>query len=353
MPARKSAVEQRREEIERQLARLRGQLARKSRKDFTTDFRHRSWLKGTNALIGELLDELSALDDPGEYDELPAAVVADELGLTRAQVRTLIRLGEIEASGRPAHERISRAELEQIVGLGAQELLRLGRQESAEIFEEAVPLLRSRGSNLEAAERAYRRLERREGWAAPYAPAFLVGLELARDEPAGAISTVRLIYGIEDHVQRLAVMSHLGRALRGVGLNDGAARQVGTFLADLADRAAAGGGLPVAGRRRQKEARDPEELQRQAAYLAASVMIELRGRGIFDERPAASGGERASEEAVVRTVRDALYSALYAEAFYDDSPSCRMYADMTRAAAEDHGEARLLMGLSARGGRSR
>lgn len=353
MPARKSAVEQRRGEIDRHLTRLRGQLARKSRKDFTTDFRHRSWLKGTNALIDELTGELSALDDPGEYDELPAAVVADELGLTRAQVRTLIRLGEITASGRQAHERISRAELERVAGLGAQELLRLGRQESAEIFEEAVPLLRHRGSDLEAAERAYRRLERREGWAAPYAPAFLVGLELARDDPAGAISTVRLIYGIEDHLQRLAVMSHLGRALRGVGLNDGAARQVGTFLADLADRGAAGRGLPETGRRGRPEARDPKELRRQAAYLAASVMIELRGRGLFDERPAAGGEARASEKAVARAVRDTLYSALYAEAFYDDSPSCRMYADMTRATAEDQGEAKLLTGLSARGGRSR
>jgi hypothetical protein len=352
MPGRKSAVEQRRGEIERQLARLRAQLARKSRKDFTTDFRHGSWLEGTNALIGELLDELSALADPGEYDELPAAVVADELELTRAQVRALIRLGEIEASGRPAHERIGRAELGRIAGLGAQKLLRLGRQESAEIFEEAVPLLRHRGSDLGPAERAYRRLERREGWAAPYAPAFLVGLELARDDPAGAISTVRLIYGIEDHLQRLAVMSYLGRALQGVGLSDGAARQVCTWLADLAERGAAGRGLPVTGRRGRPEARDPEELQRKAAYLAASVMIELRGRGIFDERPAAGGGERASEDAAARAVRDAIYSALYAEAFYDDSPSCRMYADMTRAAAAgDQGEAKLLTGLSAGRGR--
>jgi hypothetical protein len=352
MRGRKSAVERRREEIERQLARLRAQLARKSRKDFTTDFRHRSWLKGTSALIDELTGELSALDDPGEYDELPAAVVADELGLTRAQVRMLIQLGEIEASGRQAHERVGRAELVRIAGLGAQELLRLGRQESAEIFEEAVTLLQ--GGDLEAAGRAYRRLERREGWAAPYAPAFLVGLELARDDPAGALSTVRLIYGIEDHLQRAAVMSYLGRVLRGLGLSDGAARYLCTRLAALADRGAAGRGLPRAGRRARREARDPEELRRQAAYLAASVMIELRGRGLFGESPAAGGAAGASEEAVAQTLLDALYSALYADAFYDDSPTCRMYADMTMGtAAEFRGEAKLLAGLSAEGGRRR
>jgi hypothetical protein len=351
MRVRKSAVEQRREEIDRQLTRLRAQLARKSRRDFTTDFRHRSWLKGTNALISELLEELSALDDPGEYDELPAVVVADELGLTRGQVRMLIRLGEIAAAGRAAHERISRSELERIAGPGASELLRLGRQESAEIFEQAVPFLQ--GGDLEAAERAYRRLEGREGWAAPYAPAFLVGLELARDDVAGALSTLRLIYGIEDHLQRVAVMSYLGRALRGMGLSEGAGRELCTRLAALADEAA-GGARSGAGRRVRPAAVDPDELKWRAAYLAASVMIELRGRGLFGERPAQGGTARASEQEAGRVVRDALYSALYAEAFYDDNSACRLYADMTRAAAADfRGEAKLLEGLSTKGGRSR
>lgn len=350
MPARKSAVEQRREEIDRQLTRLRAQLARKSRKDFTTDFRHRSWLKGTNALISELLEELSALNDPGEYDELPAVVVADELGLMRRQVRMLIRLGEIAATGRSAHERIGRAELERIAGLGPSELMRLARQESAEIFERAVHFLQ--GGDLEVAERAYRRLERREGWAGPYAPAFLVGLELARDDVAGALSTLRLIYGIEDHLQRVAVMSYLGRVLQGMGLSDGAARQVCTRLAALADEGATGRMRPEPRQREQPKATDPVELQRRAAYLAASVMIDLRGRGLFGERPASADATQTSEEVVGQIVRDTLYSALYAEAFYNDSLACRMYADMTRGTAgEFRGEAKLLEGLSAGGGR--
>jgi hypothetical protein len=350
MTARKSAVEQRREEIDRQLTRLRAQLARKSRKDFTTDFRHMSWLKGTNALISELLEELSALDDPGEYDELPAAVVADELDLTRGQVRTLIGLGEIAATGRATHERIGRAELERIAGLGASELLRLGRQESAEIFEQAIPF--SQEGDLEAAERAYRRLEGREGWAAPYAPALLVGLELARDDVAGALSTLRLIYEIEDHLQRVAVMSYLGRVLRGMGLSEGTGRELCTRLAALADEAA-GRGRSGTGLRARPAAKDPDELQRRAAYLTASVMIELRGHGLFDERPAHGSTTRPSEQEVSRVVRDALYSALYAAAFYDDSPPCRLYADMTKAAAaESGGAANLLADLSARGGHS-
>jgi len=350
MPARKSAVEQRREEIDRQLTRLQAQLARKSRKDFTTDFRHRSWLEGTNALIRQLLEELSTLDDPGEYDELPAAVVADELSLTRGQVRMLIRLGEIAATGRAGHKWIGRAELERVAGLGTSELLRLGEQESAEIFEQSVPFLQ--GGDLEAAERAYRRLEGREGWGAPYAPAFLTGLELARDDIAGALSTLKLIDGIEDHLQRVAVMSYLGRVLRGMGLSEGAGRQVCARFAALADEAA-GRERSGAGRGVRPAAVDPDKLQRRAAYLAASVMIELRGRGLFDERPAAGGMTGALEQEVGRVVRDALYSALYAEVFYDDSLACRLYADMTTAAAaESQGAANLLAGLSIRDGRS-
>jgi hypothetical protein len=349
MPAKKSAVEQRREEIYRQLTRLRAQLVRKSRKDFRTDFKHRSWLKGTNALVSELLEELSALDDPGEYDELPAAIVADELGLATKQVRMLIRLGEIAATGKAAHERVSRAELERIAGLGTSELLRLGRQESAEIFEQAVPFLQ--GGDLEAVEKAYRRLEAREGWAAPYAPAFLVGLELARDDVAGALSTLRLIYGIEDYLQRVAVMSYLGRVLRGMGLSEGAGRQLCTRLAALADEATKYEHSGV-GRRARQAAVDSDELQLRADYLAASVMIELRGRWLFDERPTEGGTKRASEQEMGRVIRGALYSALYAEAFYDDSAPCKLYADMTRvAAAEFRGEAKLLEGLSARGRR--
>jgi hypothetical protein len=175
-------------------------------------------------LIAELESELSILDCPGEYDELPVAVVADELGLTSEQVRNLIRLGEIEASGKAAHERICRAELERVAVVGGPALLRLSAEEPADIFEQAVPQLQK--GDLEAAQRAYRRLEARQGWRGPHAPVFLVSLELATGDLDGALSSAKLIYEYEDLLQRTVIMTYLGRVLRGMVLQESGAREL-------------------------------------------------------------------------------------------------------------------------------
>ncbi len=179
----KSAVEIRRAQISRQIEHLRAGLAGTNQSRYAGGRTHRHRSKRSRELISELEGELLMLDCPGEYDELPAAVVADEMGLTYEHVRSLIKLGEIEATGRPAHERICRGELERIAAEGVPTLLRLSREEPAEIFEQAVPHLQS--GDLEKARKAYRRLEARQAWRGPHAPAFLVGLELAGGELEG------------------------------------------------------------------------------------------------------------------------------------------------------------------------
>jgi hypothetical protein len=87
MPKKRSAVEQRREQIVAQVERLRRRLASRTRKDYSTNFHYERWVAQSNALIDELLAELSVLEDPGEYDQLPPAVVAEELGATTAGCR--------------------------------------------------------------------------------------------------------------------------------------------------------------------------------------------------------------------------------------------------------------------------
>jgi len=139
---RKSAVERRSGQIAAQLEHLRTQLAKKSRKDYTSDFRYRIWLKKSHELIAELLNELSALNEPGEYDALPAAIIADELNLRLDEVQLLIRRGEIITTGKPAHERISREELGRLAELGPAELMRLSSQDADTVFKEAVNRLR-------------------------------------------------------------------------------------------------------------------------------------------------------------------------------------------------------------------
>src|SRR5437868_6218600 len=92
---RRSAVEIRKEQIKGQLARLRFQLALRDPSHYTNENAYLRQSKRARDLIALLEGELLMLDCPGEYDELPAAVVADELGLTYEKVRSLIRLGEI------------------------------------------------------------------------------------------------------------------------------------------------------------------------------------------------------------------------------------------------------------------
>ena len=174
---------------------------------------------------------MSMLSCPGEYAELSVATVADELGLTYKQVRSLIKSGEIEATGSAARERVSRTEMERIVDLGAAELLRLGQQESAAVFEEAVPRLQA--GDLEFSERAYRRLEGRGAWGEGYAPALLLCLEIARGEFENARDTIRLIHECADPFEKSATMGCTRKLLTGMRLSGADDRQ---FIESLLTR---------------------------------------------------------------------------------------------------------------------
>lgn len=319
-----SAIEKRKLEITRQLERLRSQLAKKSLASYANENIYRRQSKRTRELISELEGELLILDCPGEYDELPSAVVADELGLKCEQVRSLIKLGEIAATGDPTHARINRGELERIINLGVPKLLRLGREESVEIFEQATPHLQS--GDLEAACRAYRRLEGREAWRGPYAPAFLVGLELATGELDAALSSFRLLYEYEDLLQRTAVMAYLGRLLRGMRLDDSGAREICDQFIRLAEVAAGEPGRFE--RQKRPKKRSIEKLQRRAMYLTTSVMRELRRYEISGQQARSDVLQLTFEEEIGQLIRNAIYTAIYSETHYESSPLGRMYLDM-------------------------
>lgn len=219
----KSEAEKRSEQIEEQLDRLRPRLASKSAGRYATEGARKYQQRRLSELVAALEEELSMLSCPGEYDELAPATVADELGLTLKQVRGLIKSGEIEASGKLAHERVGRAEMGRVAALGASELLRLWRQESAEIYEEAVPRLQV--GDLEFAERAYRRLAGRGAWGVPYTPAFLLCLEIARGEFENARDAVRLIQGCTEPFARATTMRRAKNLLAGMRLDSDDAKE--------------------------------------------------------------------------------------------------------------------------------
>lgn len=296
MPRNRSAVEQRREQILKQVEHLRARLATKSRKDYTSDFRYQTWLKLSRELIDELLGELNELDEPGEYDALPSAVVSDELGLRLEDVRLLIRLGDIETTGRKAHERVSREELGRLAALGAAELMRLSRQDAPAVFEVTVACLR-RG-DVRAAERSYRRLRARQSVIGTHALAAEIAIKLARgmyDEARRVISFVLR----EKFDERSVVATYLTKFLWGVCFKDPAA-EVNTF--QLLKPLFAGD--PDA---RARIGTTVSDLQSRAMYITAALKRDIDDSLL--PQLFADGREEVS-----RLLLNAVFSALYAEA---------------------------------------
>lgn len=209
-----SEVEKRKSQLGRQLDRARLRLALMSRARYANEGTYKYQRRRACQLVVELEDELSMLSCPGEYAELTVATVADELGLTYKQVRSLMKSGEIEATGNVAHERVSRAEMERVATVGAAGLLRLGRQASAEIFEEALSRLQN--GDLELSEKAYRRLRGRGALVEAYAPAFLLCLEIAKCDLESARDSLRLIQECEDPFKRTAMIALVRRLLTGI-----------------------------------------------------------------------------------------------------------------------------------------
>lgn len=309
MPRKRSAVEQRREQIIAQVEGVRRRLASRTRKDYSSDFHYKRWMRQSRALIDELLAELRILDDPSEYNQLPPAVVAEELGATTAKVRLLIKGGEILASGKPAHEYVSREELAVACEIGVIELLRRLEQDAAEVFEESVEYLRQ--GRLQLAERACRRLIARESVAGSFALPYETALILARGELDEMDVRLRFIRRAEDLV-RARLLHNIRRILWGVSFQDEAMKAIAERLlhGDKArnedDRKVSGPNL--------------DELQQLAMFITTAIFdqIERQWKGALQ----AGQGEQLRE-----VIRSAVYSALHAHANYDRLASSKEFVE--------------------------
>jgi hypothetical protein len=297
MPKRRSAVEQRKEQITAQIQHLHTQFSAKTRQDYTTEFRYEMWLKQSNNLIDELLDEITALNEPGEYNELPMAIVADELGLSLHQVKNLIKIGEIEVTGRRAHERVSRKELERLAKLGTDEILKRSRQNVDEVFIQAVASLRN--GDLDMAEESYRRLKARQSIIGNQALATEIAIHLVKGMYEKVGQVVRFIHK-EKFYDRLTIGTYLAEFLRDVHFKDRNAR---TDMLHLIK--------PLINSEVKESIRTskaPDDLQFAAMYIS-EVVIE--GLEEFFMRSSLSTSQRAE---FYQLMRDRIFSALYAEA---------------------------------------
>jgi hypothetical protein len=324
LPTVRSAVEKRIQQVSQQLDDARLQLARKTRGRYANEGAYIYHRRRSQELIAELEDELSMLTCPSEYDELAVATAADELGVTFEQVRLFIKAGEIEVTGKPAHERISRAEMERIAALGTAELQRQWEQESAEIFAEAVPHLQA--GNLELAERASRRLNARRDWRDVYASVFLLGLKLTKGEIEDAQSGIRSIQEYEDPIKRTLALTHLRQLLTGVQFTDGSAQTICDHLL-----ASVSGTAPLVRQRNKPSPKQPteqeDELQRRATYLVTAMQLELRKHN----RPKSKLLSELRDEKFNLLLHSVIYTALYAEATCQESEESMKYFARTNS----------------------
>jgi hypothetical protein len=312
MPRKISAVEQRRKQIAAQVEHLRRRLTSRTRKDYSTDFHYERWVAQSNALIEELLAELSMLEDPGEYDQLPPAVVAEELGTTTAKVRLLIKGGEILASGSPAHEYVIREELAEACETGLKELTRRLGQEAHEIFEESIAYLHQ--GRLRLAERACRRLIARESIAGTFALPYETALLIAKSDLDEVEAKLRFIRRAED-AERGRLLYNLRRILRGMSFQDSAAKAVAERLLYGSESRYAEG--------RKVLSSKLEEPQQLATFITTVIFNEIDRRW---KKKLRTGRREELHEIVL----SAVYSSLHAHESYDRLASSKEFVDAIR-----------------------
>lgn len=323
-----SPLEQRNHQITKERDEIFQQLAAKTRRQFKTEQGYQSWRVRQQEKLAELDDELSILNDPGEYEELPPAIIAEELGLTLDEVSSMIYRGELEPSDTSEDSkknRVDRAELERALDIGAEELLRLSNQESSEIFEDAIPYFHN--GNIEQAEKAYQRIYARDSWRGSFAPACEVALDLLKGNLEDAQTSVKYICEY-DSTDGTTILTYLGRLLRGMGLHEHGAQVLLDQLLAITEGANRRPFDTRFGWDSKQLGKHQDETQRQAMYLTAAVQHALeKYRFIQQFKSYHSRSSKMREEEFEDLVRSAIYTALYAEVNYNEFPASKMYVD--------------------------
>ena len=310
MPRRSQPVAQRIREVATQISRLREHLSLKTRNRFSSDSQYRSWLEKTTELLSEFENELSVLMDPGEYAQLPPAVVAQELGTTTSKVRQLIKAGEIFTTGKPAHEYINREELEVACSSGLKELLRRLLQEPAEIFEESIKYLHQ--NHLELAERVSLRLTARETSVGIYSFTYETALLLARADLDGIDYRLEFVRNNEI-IERESLLRNLRRLLSGMTFESVSAQAIAERLLSSSEET-----YVIA---RRVSGSEMDELQQAAIFIATFVCDEISQRWKRHHLL------RWEMDELRRVVSNAVYSSLYARESYRHLATSKEFVD--------------------------
>jgi hypothetical protein len=325
--SRRAPVEERREQIAREVEKLEADYERKTRRQYKTDEAFEAWRSRQREKLAELKDELSVLDDPGRHNEIPLAIVAEDLGLTLGEISSIAGDELLQISTRNNSfpgSRVTRDELARLHEVGAEELLRLANQELDEIFEDAVRCFHA--GDLERAEKASKRMDARVSYSS-YTLVCELAIELLSGKYEEAVSSIRYICKMDD-MDATAILTNVGHVLRGMKFKEHGAEVLREQIlavtegskADPFDKGYWGGGKEVGMKL--------DENQKHAMFLATAVKRALdKYKFIRQIRSYHSRTSEMREEEFEGIIKDALYTALEAESTYYESAASKMYVD--------------------------
>lgn len=326
----KSPIERRREQIANQLQTL--DRNKKSRRNFKSDEAFDDWAEKNERKLRELGDEIAILDNPSDYNELPLAIAAVELGATLDEMIRFIHEELIEPSFCGEYQagyRVTRDELGRAIDAGTEELRRLANKSPDETFREAIDFLR--GGDVAGAERCLERLER-FGYVDPYWMVCYAAIQFVRGDYEGVFREIPIgleSFDRERDARAVSAMQALKEAIEPIEPKDHLAAVIRERILAVADGKKLKPYEETYSRYQATEFPSKmNENQRRAMFFSTVVMKAIdrhrftkelqRRRGFTDE---------TRETEIERVIRNAIYTALEAEDSYERSPSSKFFVD--------------------------
>lgn len=323
-------VEQRRNQIERELEKLKLPKNQKKAKDFKTPEAFENWQERQSRKFNELNEEIIILDNPTEYHEIPLAIAAAELGISLNEMIQIVREELIEISFDGEYRegnRITRDELARAIDVGAEELLRIADQSIEEIFEESIQFLHD--ANIEAAEKAYERMDKFDYQVNyQYSIAYGIGLELLRGD-FDALKSSFWFRDSYDDKRLAATLQSLRRVVVGIKPADHLTAVIREQILAVADGVKEGVfDNAYYNYNSSQFFSQMDENQRHAMMFASVVMAAVDKYNLKTRLSKWNGfSSDPKNEKLEMIIRSAIYTILEAESTYHESPSSKLFVD--------------------------
>lgn len=329
MSKRRDPIEQRRQQIEREIRKLENPKHIKKRNQFASNENFEKWVAKYNDSLRELHDELNIILYPSEYHEVPLAVAAAELGISLSEFHEILseKLIPLSSTGvSRAAQRISRDEIGRALDIGPDKLLEQARLEIPELFLEAIKALANR--DIERAKNIYERIEEHDSCINPFALACEIGILFLEENVSELDSSIEFIlkrqyadplpsiHATREMLSKLHSDSHILECIREQFLAVADGEKATPFEHTFSHYQAT------------KFLSQRSEEQNLAILIGDVVMDSIkRYKFLKSVTSARSHLTEDRETEILRVIQNSVYTALEAYRAYDESPSSKIFVD--------------------------